>query len=123
MEPFKYVAQPFSNVCGQSVVAMVTGVPVLDLIGEMGQRKTFPSDLKSVLESRGWTMRFDGIRLPDVPETPAALFVQMIVGNKLLGHWVLWTGSKYLDPAVPDREVFGSNCSGRFYSLSKMTAS
>lgn len=116
---FNYQRQPYCNVCGQTVVAMVTGQPVETVIAEMRKRKTRPADLQTFLGHRGWSMIPDGTRLPSWPTGPAILFAHTIVNNKLLGHWVLWTGAEFLDPEAPERKQFGGNWAGRFYSLQR----
>lgn len=117
---FAHQTQPFDNVCGQTVVAMVTGLPVETVIAEMRRRTTGTAVLQNFLIRHGWEMLIDKTRLPSLPPGPAVLLVHRIVDNRLLGHWVLWTGEEFLDPADARRKSFGGDCAGRFYTLKKL---
>lgn len=117
---FTHQAQPFDNVCGQAVVAMITGLPVDTVVTEMRRRTTGPGVLKEFLSRHGWEMAIDKTRLPNLPAGPSVLLVHRIVENRLVGHWVLWTGVEFLDPADARRKSFGGDCAGRFYALKKL---
>ncbi len=119
---FAHQSQPLPNVCGQTVVAMVAGCPVDEVITEIGRRKTFPSDLKRALKNRGWSMRPAKIQLPNVPDRPAILRCWAVQNHKIISHWVLWTGREILDPANCQRQRFGPDVAGSFYLIEQATS-
>lgn len=118
---FVYQKQPLNNVCGQTVVAMIIRDNVHAVICRMRERKTRPADLAEELSRHGWEMSRVSIRLPDVPDVPAIFLGQTVSRFKLLRHWALWTGSKWLDPANPNRSFFDDCWTGAFYEIKQCT--
>lgn len=103
-----FVRQPTPNTCGQTCVAMLTGETVeqvcegignwhgttlwellLALRGSLGRKVVSPASGKDyrIEELRVFVpLGLVGIDYPAEPERA--------------GHWVLWVGDAYLDPAV-----------------------
>lgn len=120
MQQFTLQLQPFDNVCGQAVCAMVTGASVRDVVQAMRKKKTQARDLKQYLSENGWGMTLSRLRLPQVPSGPAIVSCHFIRKHTYHGHWVLWTGSVFLDPAAGELATISEDVEGRFYDLTQV---
>ena len=47
------IKQPTKNTCGQTCIAWYLNIPVSEVIAAMGDRKTYPRDLRKYLETHG----------------------------------------------------------------------
>lgn len=114
--------QPNHSTCGQTVVAMILGKPVEEVIKSLGSRKTWPQDLRTELARCGWLMaKRSSCRLPDVPNDPAVIFLRGVVKHRLTCHYTLWTGEKFFDPHYGVKTSYDNNWSGTCYPISKVT--
>lgn len=104
--------QPTDKTCGQAVLAMLRGVPVTDVIAELGGRATRPSQLANYLHRYNWiaARKLRRCRTDDVlawtHDEPTILRVHWRQPSRIT-HWVLRADSKIYDPqfAVPSPSV------------------
>ncbi|MCL2300697.1 MAG: hypothetical protein FWC27_11210 [Firmicutes bacterium] len=97
-----YIQQPTAYLCGQSVIAMLAGVPVEEVIGVMqNDRGTDIPEMHDALSWYGFRTttkerkkyrRFLGGKLPDC----CVLSVRL----PAYGHWSLYYKGKYYDPEL-----------------------
>lgn len=92
--------QPSPKSCGQTCLAMLTGVPVADVIAEIPDRAaTTAGKLAAYLVMRGWTAtklrRYRGV----ITELAIARIVWPGRSASANGHWILRAHSRWFDPA------------------------
>jgi RimJ/RimL family protein N-acetyltransferase len=97
IENISYIKEPTGYLCGQSCVAMLTGVSVDEVIKVIGTEKgTNKQDLKKALDYYGIryapkSMKYDpNVSLPDL------CVIRMILPG--YGHWGLYYNGTYYDP-------------------------
>jgi len=98
---------------------MIARVPVERVIELVGNKKTYPRDLRAALEFYGWEMGERGCcKLPMFPSLAAAMFCQTVSNHRLYGHWMLFTGSEVLDPSgIAKGCDVHPDWTGTFYSI------
>ena len=107
---------------------MLAGVPVADVISDMGDSGTRPQELIRWLRGRGYVtdsraLRFVGYS-PNVdprPRLPKRALVRVDHGiARVSTHWLLWADGRFWDPAAltsDQRESLLSLGNGRIYSI------
>lgn len=100
----KWRSQPTKNSCGQTCIAMILDVDPNKIVDEYHDGPTWGTELVSILKDYGVntapTCKRFGSRTPPPPPVPLAIVGVVYEKRKdPLGHWVLWDGEKYLDPA------------------------
>ena len=116
----RFIRQPNDRACGQTCVAMIAGCSVDDVCDVIGGAKTWPKDLRKALVRFGFHMEMRSkVRLPDYPKGKALFFGQTVTGHRLLGHWMVWTGKRFLDPSCGAFHILPETWSGRFYLINE----
>lgn len=116
-----WIQQPSGLSCGQTCLAMATGVPVADVIKDIpDNRGTIAKQLCAWLEVRGWTT--SGKCIPQyrfgrgVPMPAFALARVRWGESKTRAHWVLWADGQWWDPLTPGQPFFQKRPNGRVLS-------
>jgi len=96
----RYLFQPLgSNQCGQTCVAMLLGIPLNEVINEMGKDgATTTKDLVTILQAHGFETSNRRERIGKSTEFPDVCILSMKIEGQSNWHWVLYVSSKYLDP-------------------------
>lgn len=95
----KYLSQGYgTKKCGQTVLAMITGLPVDTICNQIGKQETTSmlNDLKPFLQNHGFDTEFKRIRYFE--EAPNNSIVLLSKQGFSTGHFVLKKKKKYLDP-------------------------
>lgn len=95
----EHQTQPTRRSCGQTCVAMLIGVPAVEVLGAIQEgRGTTGKQLIAYLRQRGWTAR------GPVRGTPFSFPDQLAIArviwheNRARTHWVVWDGARVYDP-------------------------
>ena len=106
---FRHLQQPErSRVCGQTVVAMITGrsvEEVCQLIGKTGTTKL--SDIKKALEhfgvKVGYPVRYNNRLKKNRPQLPEFCLIRLkrTSGRKASGHLTFYYKGTFYDPGAP----------------------
>lgn len=113
--------QPTRRSCGQTVVAMLLGVPAADVIAEMGDKGTSGKQLAAFLQARGFkagpVARFRHPPAVDPrPKLPPLAIVRIDWGrDRKRTHWVLWAEKRFHDPLLVGDFTWAVG-GGRLYS-------
>lgn len=96
----RYLFQPLgSNQCGQTCVAMLLGIPLNDVINEMGEDGvTTTRDLVTILQTHGFETSNRRERIAKSTKLPDICILSMKIEGQPNWHWVLYVNGKYLDP-------------------------
>jgi hypothetical protein len=121
------LAQPTESTCGQTVLAMLTGVSVASVIRKIGGGPTTVDRLRLYLIARGWMVAANlktgrGYRLESLAVVRALWEVGPAnpglteANRRHRGHWMLWSlpspgvePGRVLDPASADPWVDGKH--------------
>lgn len=117
-----WVQQPTMMSCGQTCLAMLTGVPVDEVIRAIpDNRGTIAKQLCAWLEARGWTTsgkcRKSSLFLPAI-----ALCRVRWGGESRRAHWVLWSNGQWWDPLTPGEAMHQKRQNGRVLSYVEVVA-
>lgn len=115
----RYLFQPLgSNQCGQTCVAMLLGIPLNDVLTEMGKDGvTTTRDLVTILQSHGFETSERRMRVTKSTKLPDICILSMKIEGQSNWHWVLYVQGKYLDPdAGPLSRYRRNNNACRFTS-------
>lgn len=89
-----------SSLCGQCVVAMLTGATLDDVLDCMGDGRTYPKKMRSSLGYFGSPVERRGVGAEEgrgpIGRTGAAL----LTSTDGRTHWIAWSGHEWLDPRL-----------------------
>lgn len=99
-----------SSLCGQCVVAMLSGISLDHAIEQMGDGRNYPRDIRRELSKLG-------VSIPNRSEESengrgpkgvkaAALLYSTIEDNRTYTHWIAWDGKQWFDPRIGKYEDF-----------------
>lgn len=96
----RYLFQPLgSKQCGQTCVAMLLGIPLNDVINEIGKEGvTTTKDLVTILHTHGFETSGRRERIGKSTKLPDTCILSMKIEGQSNWHWVLYVNGKYLDP-------------------------
>lgn len=105
---YRHQQQPTLTTCGQTVLAILVGVPVAEVVAELGGRPTKASELAEFLRRRGWDVPTDRLRRCSADQVlawqdrgePTILRVHWVesCSARPRSHWVLRADSRVYDP-------------------------
>lgn len=88
---------PGSSLCGQCVVAMLANAPLSEVIGYMGEGRSYPANIRKA--ARLFGVSLPSRSKPGTMEPPPGRGAAMIWGGRQ--HWVAWCDGFWFDPAKP----------------------
>ena len=93
----EYVHEPDDLQCGQAVLAMLTGIPVLQVAKELGNfRETNLKEMKGFLESYGKAMSPERVQAFDKSDLPETCLLSLETPR--CWHWSLYCKGTFYDP-------------------------
>ena len=99
MAKIHYQRQPSEFTCGQTCVAMLTGIRVDDVISEIHGHTTSVADLGGYLRKSGWHAAWSLTRVNKHVRWPEfAILRAMWPKTGRIGHWMLWADGRIYDP-------------------------
>lgn len=112
-ELLNYIHEPDDLQCGQAVLAMLLGVSVETICGELrNERETTLREMKQTLESRGFKLsaqRKQAVTKADLP--PVAL---LSLETPRCWHWSLYAEGIFYDPEHGVMEDF-PECNRKYF--------
>lgn len=90
-----------TSICGQCVIAMLTGTPLYDVLEALGSARTYPRDFQR--GCKRWGLKIaprssEAIEGKGPEGQPCAAYIQLTVDGRKIQHWLAWDGEKFLDP-------------------------
>ena len=97
MQTITYVHEPDALQCGQAVLAMITGIPVEQVVSELGNsRETNLKEMKRFLRGHGVAVSDERIQITDKTELPELCLLSLETPR--CWHWSLYCGGIFYDP-------------------------
>ena len=94
--------QPSKNSCGQTCIAMLLGIPAVDIIAEISDaRGTIARQLADYLNARGYRVTSRCMRYVSQGSLGETALCRVRWGDdpkNRRAHWVLWADGKFWDP-------------------------
>ena len=101
--------QPSKNSCGQTCIAMLLGIPAVDVIAEISDaRGTIARQLADYLNARGYRVTSRCMRYVSQGSLGETALCRVRWGDdpkNRRAHWVLWADGKFWDP-LADKPIF-----------------
>ena len=96
-DPIRYVREPTDLQCGQAVLAMVTGLPVEQIVAELGNdRETNLKEMKGCLRAHGAWVSDERVSVAEKHELPALCLLSLETPR--CWHWSLYADGVFYDP-------------------------
>ena len=97
MAEIRYVHEPDDLQCGQTVLAMLTGLPVDRVVEELGnERETDLKEMKYFLRGHGFWISDERVPVREKEELPALCLLSLETPR--CWHWSLCCGGTFYDP-------------------------
>ena len=97
MRKINYIKQPTDYLCGQTCVAMLSGVTVADVVSVMKNDKgTGKKDIEKALNYYGISQAKTMTRADNSSVLPKVCILKVLLPK--YGHWILYYDGKYYDP-------------------------
>lgn len=97
MTEIRYVHEPDDLQCGQTVLAMLTGLPVDRVVEELGnERETDLKEMKYFLRGHGFWISDERVPVREKEELPALCLLSLETPR--CWHWSLYCGGTFYDP-------------------------
>ena len=101
----QYVHEPTDLQCGQAVLSMITGIPVEEVIKEIGnERETNLKEMKTFLRDRGWWISDLRVQIHCKTELPERCLLSLETPR--CWHWSLFFDGVFYDPEHGERDDF-----------------
>ena len=109
----EYIHEPTDLQCGQAVLAMLTGTPVLQVAAELGNDKeTTLKEMKSFLRAHGLQVSDERIQVERKSDLPPLCMLSLETPR--CWHWSLYCDGVFYDPEHGVMEDFPV-CSRKYY--------
>lgn len=109
----KYIHEPTDLQCGQAVLAMVTKIPVGEVITELeNERETTLKEMKSFLHSHGF--QISDVRKEAKEKNALATFCLLSLETPRCWHWSLYCNGTFYDPEHGVLDDF-PECARKYY--------
>lgn len=108
-----YVHEPTELQCGQAVLAMLTGIPVLQVAKELNnKRETTLKEMKAYLQSHGFNVSEKRIQAENKSGLPPVCMLSLETPR--CWHWSLYCGGVFYDPEHGVMDDFPA-CKRKYY--------
>ena len=119
----KHVQNKKQGTCGQCCVAMLTDVPYEVIERKLGDKHTYTSELRDVLNEYGLELEY--VPKPSRFGTYLVTTSSSAIGRRRSGHVVIYSGGVEYDPNHPtpkvmEPDVFLASMIGRKASIYKV---
>lgn len=109
----EYVHEPDDLQCGQAVLAMLTGIPVLRVAEELNNfRETTLREMKCYLHDNGFWMSNERKQVENKNELPSLCVLSLETPR--CWHWSLYCDGVFYDPEHGVMNDF-PNCERKYY--------
>ena len=96
-EKITHIFEPNPLACGQAVLSMLTGVPVEEVISEVGtEKETTLAQMRNFLESKGVLMEKSRKQVSSKQELPNVAILSLETPK--CWHWSLYANGIFYDP-------------------------
>ncbi len=113
IKEIKYIHEPDDLQCGQAVLAMLTGVSVEKVAGELeNERETNLREMRGFLASHGLKMADERKRAESKAELPGVCVLSLETPR--CWHWSLYCEGTFYDPEHGVMEDF-PECKRKYY--------
>ena len=93
----EYIHEPTDLQCGQAVLAMITGIPVDQVVEELhNDRETILKEMKTYLRKHGFSVSNDRIRATDKEDLPPLCMLSCETPR--CWHWLMYCDGVFYDP-------------------------
>ena len=93
----RYIHEPTDLQCGQAVLAMLTGLSVSQVTGELrNERETNLREMKAFLRGHGFRVADDRVPVREKGELPPLCLLSLETPR--CWHWSLYGGGLFYDP-------------------------
>ena len=97
VERIKYIHEPTDLQCGQAVLAMITGLPVQQVVEELSNdRETTLKEMKGFLREHGVWVSDERIQITSKDQLPS--FCVLSCETPRCWHWSLFWDGVFYDP-------------------------
>ena len=97
VERIKYIHEPTDLQCGQAVLAMITGLPVQQVVEELSNdRETTLKEMKGFLREHGVWVSDERIQITSKDQLPS--FCVLSCETPRCWHWSLYWDGVFYDP-------------------------
>lgn len=92
-----YIREPTDLQCGQAVLAMISGIPIDQVIAELhNERETNLKEMKTFLRLHGMWISDERVQITETRELPALCLLSLETPR--CWHWSLYCESIIYDP-------------------------
>ena len=116
----RYIHEPTDLQCGQAVLAMLTGIPVEEVVREIGnERETNLREMKGFLRSHGLEVSDERIPVTDREELPSLCLLSCETPR--CWHWLFCCNGVFYDPEHGILDDFPDSARRYYWELREKT--